>query len=82
NKWDNGGTGRNAYFILRKVETSPAPCQRPEIMFATGHSQPTLRYLAPERPITVVVASWEALCTSQPAALLQAHFVLPSPQTT
>ncbi|GBN81771.1 hypothetical protein AVEN_5338-1 [Araneus ventricosus] len=43
------------------------------------HFQLTLRDLASERPIVVVVASWEALCTSQLAAPLQAHFILPSP---
>ncbi|GBM98876.1 hypothetical protein AVEN_69064-1 [Araneus ventricosus] len=46
------------------------------------HSQLTIRDLASERPIAVVVASWEALCTSQPASALQAHFILPSPQKT
>ncbi|GBO07599.1 hypothetical protein AVEN_245503-1 [Araneus ventricosus] len=37
NEWDNGDTGRNVYLILPKFKTSPAPWQRPEIMFATGH---------------------------------------------
>ncbi|GBL96943.1 hypothetical protein AVEN_182523-1 [Araneus ventricosus] len=31
-----------------------------------AHSQLTLRDLASERPIAVVVASWEVLCTSKP----------------
>ncbi|GBO29308.1 hypothetical protein AVEN_28197-1 [Araneus ventricosus] len=34
---DNGDTGRNVHLILPKDKTSPAPWQRPEIMFATGH---------------------------------------------
>ncbi|GBM44375.1 hypothetical protein AVEN_147384-1 [Araneus ventricosus] len=34
NEWD---TGRNVPLILPKVKTFPAPWQRPEIMFATGH---------------------------------------------
>ncbi|GBM95083.1 hypothetical protein AVEN_111038-1 [Araneus ventricosus] len=46
------------------------------------HSQLTLRDLASEPPTAVVVASWELLCTSQPAVALQAHIILPSPQTT
>ncbi|GBL89818.1 hypothetical protein AVEN_179595-1 [Araneus ventricosus] len=37
NEWDNGDTGRNVHLILPKVKTSPAPWQRPEIMFVTGH---------------------------------------------
>ncbi|GBM65120.1 hypothetical protein AVEN_70839-1 [Araneus ventricosus] len=37
-QWDNSDTGRNVHFILPKVKTPPAPWQRPEIMFATGHS--------------------------------------------
>ncbi|GBN70233.1 hypothetical protein AVEN_192350-1 [Araneus ventricosus] len=45
------------------------------------NSRLTLRDLASERPIAVVVSNWEALCTSQPAAALQAHFISPSPQT-
>ncbi|GBN06946.1 hypothetical protein AVEN_8301-1 [Araneus ventricosus] len=40
------------------------------------------RSLASEPPIAVVVAGWEPLCTSQPAAALQSHIILPSPQTT
>ncbi|GBN30864.1 hypothetical protein AVEN_205323-1 [Araneus ventricosus] len=47
-----------------------------------AHSQLTLRHLASEPPIAVIVASWEVLCTSQLAAALQAHYILPSPQTT
>ncbi|GBL98477.1 hypothetical protein AVEN_111606-1 [Araneus ventricosus] len=47
-----------------------------------AHSQLTLRDLASEPPIAVVVESWEPHCSSQPAASLQAHISLPSPQTT
>ncbi|GBN91523.1 hypothetical protein AVEN_239949-1 [Araneus ventricosus] len=47
-----------------------------------AHSQLTLRDLASEPSISVVVVSWEPLCTSQPAVALQAHIILPSPQTT
>ncbi|GBM11062.1 hypothetical protein AVEN_259753-1 [Araneus ventricosus] len=36
NEWDNGETGRNFHLKLLKVKTSPATCQRPEIMLATG----------------------------------------------
>ncbi|GBL81948.1 hypothetical protein AVEN_50533-1 [Araneus ventricosus] len=84
NEWDNGDIWWNIHSILPKVKTSPASWKIPEIMFATGHdhSQLTLRELASKRLIAVVVASWEALPTSQPAAPLQALFVLPSPQTT
>ncbi|GBN42143.1 hypothetical protein AVEN_247290-1 [Araneus ventricosus] len=37
NESDNGDNGRNVHLILPKVKTSPAPWQRPEIMFATRH---------------------------------------------
>ncbi|GBN37546.1 hypothetical protein AVEN_205241-1, partial [Araneus ventricosus] len=43
-EWDNDGTGRDVHLILPKVNTSPAPWHRPEIMFVTGHGTfPTLR---------------------------------------
>ncbi|GBN79524.1 hypothetical protein AVEN_200447-1 [Araneus ventricosus] len=38
NEWDNSDTGRNVHLILPKVKTPSAPWQRPEIMFAMGHS--------------------------------------------
>ncbi|GBM21469.1 hypothetical protein AVEN_161076-1 [Araneus ventricosus] len=47
-----------------------------------AYSQLTLRDLVSERPIAVAGANWKALCTSQPATALQAHFILQSPQTT
>ncbi|GBM16276.1 hypothetical protein AVEN_195382-1 [Araneus ventricosus] len=50
--------------------------QKPCLKRDMAHSQLTLRDLASERPIAVVVASWESLCTSQPAAALQAHIIL------
>ncbi|GBM35692.1 hypothetical protein AVEN_97889-1 [Araneus ventricosus] len=36
-EWDNGETGRSVHNVLFKVETTPTPWQRPEIMFVTGH---------------------------------------------
>ncbi|GBM62090.1 hypothetical protein AVEN_182255-1 [Araneus ventricosus] len=36
-EWDNGETGSSVYSVLPKVNTTPTPCQRPEIMFGTGH---------------------------------------------
>ncbi|GBN83832.1 hypothetical protein AVEN_1284-1 [Araneus ventricosus] len=47
-----------------------------------AHSQLTLRYLASGPLISVVMASWELLCTLQAAAALPTHIILPSPQTT
>ncbi|GBM45418.1 hypothetical protein AVEN_56261-1 [Araneus ventricosus] len=36
-EWDNGETGRSVHNVLPKVKTIPTPCQRPEIIFVTGH---------------------------------------------
>ncbi|GBM70802.1 hypothetical protein AVEN_127348-1 [Araneus ventricosus] len=81
NEWDNGDTGRYVHLILPKVKhcgNDQKSCLQRDI----AHSQLTLRDLASEPPIVVVVASWEPLCTSQPASPLQAHIIPPSPQTT
>ncbi|GBN05772.1 hypothetical protein AVEN_82484-1 [Araneus ventricosus] len=43
-----------------------------------SHSQFTLRDLASGPQIAVVLPSWETLCTSQPAIVLQAQIILPS----
>ncbi|GBL76132.1 hypothetical protein AVEN_264801-1 [Araneus ventricosus] len=53
--------------------------QKSSLQRDMAHTQLTLRDLASEQLITMVVASWESLCTSQPAVPLQAHFILPSP---
>ncbi|GBN62791.1 hypothetical protein AVEN_221773-1 [Araneus ventricosus] len=58
--------------------TDPKSCLQRDM----AHSQLTLRDLASEPPIAVFVASWEAFSSSQPATALQAHVVLPSPETT
>ncbi|GBO11259.1 hypothetical protein AVEN_96928-1 [Araneus ventricosus] len=44
--------------------------QKSCLQWEMAHSQIYLRNLASERPIAVVVASLEAMCTSQPAATL------------
>ncbi|GBL91627.1 hypothetical protein AVEN_125863-1, partial [Araneus ventricosus] len=53
--------------------------QKSSLQRDMAHTQLTLRDLSSEQLIAMVVASWEALCTSQPAVPLQAHFILPSP---
>ncbi|GBN17654.1 hypothetical protein AVEN_182602-1 [Araneus ventricosus] len=45
-----------------------------------AHFQLNLRDLASEKLIAVIVSSWEDLCTSQPAAALQVHIILPRPK--
>ncbi|GBM57938.1 hypothetical protein AVEN_206009-1 [Araneus ventricosus] len=43
-----------------------------------AHSQLTLTDTALEQPIVVVVASWEALCASQPVPPLKVYLTKPS----
>ncbi|GBM76766.1 hypothetical protein AVEN_271791-1 [Araneus ventricosus] len=69
-------------FQTSRLPQLPGKGQKLCLQRGIAHSQLTLRDLASERQIIVVVASWETLCISQPTALLQGHFILPSPGTT
>ncbi|GBM45368.1 hypothetical protein AVEN_270682-1 [Araneus ventricosus] len=89
--WNNGDTGRNVHLILPKVKTFPkaktfrGKDQKSCLQRDMANSQLTLRDLASGRPIAVVVASWKAICTSQPAAspykLISSHQALKRPTT-
>ncbi|GBM39697.1 hypothetical protein AVEN_47504-1 [Araneus ventricosus] len=71
-----------SYFQRSRLPQKRGKDQKSCLQRDMAHSQLTLRDLSSERQVVVVVASWEALCTSQPAAPLQVHFILPSPQAT
>ncbi|GBL93120.1 hypothetical protein AVEN_216472-1 [Araneus ventricosus] len=71
-----------SYFQRSRLPQHRGNGQKSCLQRDMAHSQFTLRDLASEPMIVVVVASWEPLCTSQPVAALQAHIILPSPQTT
>ncbi|GBM76092.1 hypothetical protein AVEN_148231-1 [Araneus ventricosus] len=64
-EWGNGEKCRSAYNVLSKVETTPTPWRRPEIMFVTAHG-PFPTYL--KRFNTIITDSCgcgnlEILCT-------------------
>ncbi|GBN19270.1 hypothetical protein AVEN_235191-1 [Araneus ventricosus] len=84
----NSGETNGTTVTLERTPTSsfqrsetPQFLGQDQTMFATGHG-PFRIYLKGFSLRMYDCCSWKVLCTSQPDAALQTHFILPSPQTT
>ncbi|GBL90182.1 hypothetical protein AVEN_130308-1 [Araneus ventricosus] len=81
-EWDNGETGRSVHNLLPKVKTTPTPCQRPEIIFVTGHFRHILKDSTSEEATPVAAETWETPYTMLQIACLQHHTTQQNRQLT